>query len=221
MQTYRNGSTPVYPNAGRRRRRFLCGSLLVFAAGAGHGANDGTEPAADWSAARSVAGVALESRPTATGFDEVRGQVTVCTSVATLTDFVRDPERFPEWIPFTEDAHAVPDPGAESYYLRTATPWPMRSRDLVYHVVRHPVAADGTLRIDLRGDPDALPPRDDAVRMAGASGVWTLRPGSRGVDLALQMTVDPGRVPALFANRRLAATVGQMLANLRERYSCP
>ncbi len=174
-----------------------------------------------WDDDRSVAGVALESRPTASGFDEVRGRVTVCTDVAALQQFVGDPQRFDEWIPFTEEARALAKEGdGERYYLRTATPWPMRSRDLIYRVDPRPAAADGTLRIDLVGEPDALPPQPGSVRMDGASGAWTLQPGAAGVDVALQMTVDPGRVPALFANRRLAATVGQMLANLRDRFRC-
>lgn len=180
-----------------------------------------------WSAARTVRGVALESRPTPSGFAEYRGQVSVCTSQQNLERFVTDASRFPSWVPFTETAHALPDDGRGTrYYVRTDAPWPFRSRDMVYRVM--PRGADGEgsadgagrLRIDLAGEPDAIPERGDAVRMAGAGGRWVLEARGERIDVALRMSVDPGSVPRFFANQRIAATVGGMLANLRQRFPC-
>lgn len=165
--------------------------------------------------------VVLESRPTESGFAEFRARVEVCTGLDGLQRFVADPDRFDEWIPFTEEARALPDDeGGERYYLRTATPWPLRSRDMIYELHRSSDAADGALRIELDGVPDALPPSDDAVRMDGARGMWTLRPGRDRIDVELQLTIDPGSVPRFLANRRTGTTVGTMLQNLHQRFPC-
>lgn len=217
MQSYRNSSTPVHYVGMHPYRLVFCLALL------GGGVPAGAETA-PWKAAREVDGVAVESRPAPTGFDEFRGRVRVCTDLDGLQQFVGDPTRFSEWIPFTDRAHALPGEAGsdvERYYLRSTTPWPLRPRDLVYRLEREPAGTDGVLRIRLTGLPDAVPPSEDAVRMDGAEGQWTLRPDTGGIDVALQLAVDPGRVPAMFANRRMGITVGRMLANLRERFTCP
>lgn len=198
------------------RRAALLAALGAAATGA-------AEP--DWSTARTVRGVALESRPTPSGFAEYRGRVSVCTTQETLERFVTDATRFPSWVPYTETAHALADDGRGArYYVRTDAPWPFRSRDMVYRVMRRSgVDAGGgdALHIDLAGEPDAIPERSDAVRMAGASGQWVLRAQGERIVVSLRMSVDPGSVPRFFANRRIAATVGGMLGNLRERFPCP
>lgn len=180
--------------------------------------------ASEWTGAGTVRDVALESRPTASGFAEYRGRVSVCTSRQTLARFVTDARHLQSWVPFTETAHALSDDGRGTrYYVRSDAPWPFRSRDMVYRVLPGSDAAAGTgaaLHIDLVGEPDAIPERSDAVRMAGASGRWELEVHDGRIDVGLRMTVDPGSVPRFFANRRIAATVGGMLANLRERFPC-
>lgn len=186
---------------------------LLLAPGAGAGG---------WTSAGETDGIPLEWRTTPAGHRAYRGATTVCTSLHGLQHFVADADRFEEWIPFTEAAHAVPSPDETSlYYLRTSAPWPFKSRDMVYRLTAEPVDAAGTIAIRVRGAPDALPERDDAVRMESADGLWILTPldGSIGVELSL--SVDPGRVPGFFANRRVAATVAGILANLTERFPCP
>ncbi len=181
-------------------------------------ATAGAEP---WQPAGSVRGIEVESRPTESGFRAFRGSTVVCTGMQTLHDFVTDPDRFADWIPFTEAARRVPGDTAERlYYLRTRTPWPLRSRDMVYRLSEHSASGDDLVILDLAGAPEHLPPQKGAVRMRSASGQWRLRPRGDRVEVSFQLALDPGRVPAFFANRRLAATVGGILANLTQRFPC-
>ena len=106
-----------------------------------------------------------------------------------------------------------------TYYVRTATPWPMRDRDMVYRLSRvlHPGPG---VRIAVIGLPDYLEPRESVERMRAAVGEWYLRPEDDGIRVSYELYVDPGAVPRFLANRRLAAAVGQTLANLAGVFPC-
>ncbi len=192
----------------------LSAAALLCAAAATAGAEA-------WQPARSVRDIEVESRPTESGFRAFRGSTVVCTDLQTLHDFVTDPDRFDEWIPFTETARRLPsDAAVRLYYLRTRTPWPLRSRDMVYRLSEHPASRDDRIILDLEGAPEHLPPQKGAVRMQSARGQWRLWPRGDRVEVTFGLALDPGRIPAFFANRRLAATVGGMLANLAQRFPC-
>lgn len=203
-------------NAGRRRGALrlacLCAALTaVSALGA----------AEEWRPGRTIHGVPLEWRKTASPYDAFRGTVRVCATPLTLNEFAADAERFTEWIPFTEAAHTISDSGIKRvYYVRTSTPWPLKSRDMIYELELLD-GAPGEVRLAIHGRPDALPRRDDAVRVRSAEGMWIMRPEGDAMTVTLWMTTDPGRFPALFVNRRVAATVAGTLAHLRERFACP
>jgi hypothetical protein len=175
----------------------------------------------NWSPAGKTRGVILDSRPTPAGYRAYRGSVSVCTDLRGLQRFVADASRLHEWIPYTEEARSLPGQrGWERYYLRTSAPWPFKSRDMVYRLVPEPVGEAGTIHIRLEGLPDALPKREDTVRMTSADGRWTLTPRDGHIRVALSLSVNPRSVPAFFANRRAAATVAGTLANLAEQFPC-
>lgn len=186
-------------------------TLLVFTAAADD----------DWQRDGVWRGVALEYHTADSGYRAYRGTVHVCTTLPGLQAFVADASRLKAWIPFTEEAYALPGSGhAILYYLRTSAPWPFKSRDMVYRLVQRPADGSRTLLIDLQGVPDAVPEQSDAVRLKAADGRWmlTLEGGVIGVTLVL--AIDPRPAPAFLANRRLAATVGGMLANLAAQFPC-
>ena len=58
------------------------------------------------------------------------------------------------------------------------------------------------------------------LRIRSAAGEWQLLPGDKGIDVSYELYLDPGRVPRSLANQRLAAAVGQTLANLAARFPC-
>ena len=177
----------------------------------------------DWELARVVRGVQVHARPApGSPFAQHRGAVTVCAGLDTLERYVADTTRFHEWLPDTEEVRVLEHTDTtQTYYLRTRTPWPFRSRDMIYQFTRESTLDTKQVSIGLKGLPDYMPEEPGAVRMHDASGEWILRMSNTGVLVSFQLHVDPGRVPALFANRRLAGTVGDTLANLAERFPCP
>ena len=66
-----------------------------------------------------------------------------------------------------------------------------------------------------------MPEEPGVVRMRSTSGKWILAASTTGVMVSFWLHVDPGPVPAVFANGRLARSLGDTLANLVERFPCP
>ncbi|MDZ7668163.1 MAG: hypothetical protein U5Q16_01645 [Gammaproteobacteria bacterium] len=205
----------THTGSARSPARWVCLAAVVLWPGLSGAASEG------WTADRTVDGIDLESQPRESGFRAYRGTVTVCADLEELQAFVGDASRFHEWLPYTEEARDLKDPesGDELYYLRNSAPWPLKSRDMVYRLTRQP-GEDNVLRIALEGVPQALPPQAGAVRMEGAEGLWTLQTDGGRIEVGLSLTVNPGRAPAFFVHRRLAATVGGTLANLQAHFPC-
>lgn len=198
-------------------------ALGVFAPGM-KAAQAGSHPAdpaeRSWASARRVAGVQVESRPTASGFHEHRAETAVCTDLDSLERFVGDTSQFAEWIPFTRTAELLTSSENDYvYYVRSTTPWPLKDRDMVYRITRVPAADEG-LRLSVVGLPDYQPPARNVTRLVAAEGQWRLRPAAKVINVEYQLYVHPGGVPAFAANRRLATVVGQTLANLAARFPC-
>ncbi|MGE0623722.1 MAG: hypothetical protein AB7I04_04630 [Pseudomonadales bacterium] len=176
-------------------------------------------PAQTWQPVREFSGVPVEARPTDSGFDVHRARVQVCTDLGTLEDYVVDPTRFVDWVAYTRSARLLEHTEQSAvYYVRSTTPWPLRDRDMIYRIERTPTA-DG-LTLSLVGLPEYTPPEDNATRIRSAEGEWRLVPSQAGIDVSYELYVDPGRVPRYLANQRLAAAVGETLANLAARFPC-
>ena len=176
--------------------------------------------AEDWSPAKTVEGILIESRPTESGFDVHRGTTTVCTDIESLERFVADTSRFQEWIPYTRSAKLLDRTAVDFvYYVRTTTPWPFKDRDMIYRISRQE-ADDESLRLIVTGQPDYQPLADNAERIQAATGEWYLIPAAGGITVSYELYVHPGAVPRSLANRRLATAVGLTLANLAAAFPC-
>ena len=191
----------------------LIAAMLAFAV-------PGYAYANDWSEVRQVDGVTVEARATASGFDEHRGEVRVCTELRILEAFVSDTDRFREWLPYTRDAELLE--AADDYfvyYVRTTTPWPLKDRDMVYQISRQPDSEDG-VTLNLVGLPDYQVARQGAAPIREAEGRWQFVESDWGLDVSYQLFVNPGAVPPFAANGRMASAVGKTLANLASQFPC-
>lgn len=180
----------------------------------------GAEAVDGWTPVREVDGIGVESRPTNSGFNEHRGEALVCSSIGALEDFVADTSRFVDWLPYTKSARLLDSSDQEFvYYVRSTTPWPLNDRDMVYQITRYD-DLDAGIRLRVLGLPDYQPEEHNVTRIREASGQWRLREEGVGISVSYQLYVNPGRVPAFMANRRLALVVGKTLANLAAQFPC-
>ena len=174
----------------------------------------------DWRAVRTIDGVAVEFRPTESGYHVHRAETAVCADLDSLEVFVGDTSRFKDWIPYTRHAELLEQSEAGYvYYVRSMSPWPLKDRDMVYRITR--MEGDSQdLKLAVTGLPDYQPPRENTERIQEAAGEWHLVPFERGIRVRYQLYVHPGTGPAYFVNRRLAAAVGKTLANLAAEFPC-
>lgn len=176
--------------------------------------------ASSWSEVRQIDGVTVESRATASGFNEHRGKVRVCTDLSVLEAFVADTDRFSEWLPYTRDAELLEASEQHYiYYVRSTTPWPLKDRDMVYEISRQPDSGRA-VTLDIVGLPDYQLANQGVIRIQEATGQWRFMQSDSGLDVSYQLFVNPGPVPPFLANGRLASAVGKTLANLAARFSC-
>jgi len=146
--------------------------------------------------------------------------VAVCSDLDTVAAYIANVDNFMDWIAYAEEAQVLESGDSRTlYYLKSSAPWPMRSRDMVYEL-KPRFDAGGTLHIAMRGLPDELPERRDAVRMDSVEGDWQFSVDGSEISVQLTLQVDPGRVAKFLANRRIASTVGLTLQALGDRFPC-
>jgi len=173
-----------------------------------------------WRPEEAPPNVRLESQSTASGFDRFRATVVVCTDLKTVADYTADVSTLKDWVAYAEAVELLEsDQTRTLYYLKSAAPWPMRSRDMVYQLTPRFDAA-GLLHISMIGMPDAVPLRPDAVRMHSVEGDWLFRVEGSEITVQLTLLTDPGKVPKFMANRRIARTIGLTLEALGEKFPC-
>lgn len=208
---------PVIADRSRLAEQASCLLLITLLAlsAAGSGGSDVWRPVYKASAAK------VEAARTESGFDRHRGEVSVCGSMAAVTGFAADVERYPEWVSHTEEARLIMrSPQRTVFYLRNSAPWPMKPRDMVYELVPE-VIDERTVTVAMNGLPDEIPVEAGVVRMKSAQGEWLFQAEAGGeLRVGLSLYIEPGRAPRLFANRRFAHMIGDTLSALAKRYPC-
>lgn len=161
----------------------------------------------------------MESRARDSKYREHRGTVQLCADLQSVLLFVSDVSRIPQWVPWTDSAKALEQTATGvTYHVVTGAPWPYKPRDMIYSL---DVTMSGdSATVTMTGMPDRIAPVDGMVRMRAAEGLWQFEPAGDRLRVILTLWVDPGGGPAVLVNRRAGTTLGRMLANLRDEFSC-
>lgn len=107
-----------------------------------------------------------------------------------------------------------PEPGVSYYvkqlsenkhvfYLRKPLPWPVRDRDLLTLLTVEKIS-DSKYKLVLESIPNAIPPKDNTIRIKKLMGFWLLEEDHNQTMVTQQLFVDPeGSVPAFVINSLL------------------
>ncbi len=103
-------------------------------------------------------------------------------------------------------------------WMKNDLPWPIRNRDHVTHMTLQRISSTET-RIYIQPDTsNAVPPKDDAVRIVNFRGVWTFKQLENSVEVSYQLFGDPnGKLPSWLLNSLLTKAPYSSFKNLRER----
>jgi len=193
-------------------------AYVVAACASNAAAND-----AAWNTIGESNGVTVSTRPVAgSTYPEVRASASVCASLPALLDYIEDAAGFDRWIPDTLEARVLERPSEREqiYYIRTAMPWPVKARDMIYRLSA-PNASAGAraVAVSIEGLPSYLPPNSDAVRMTAVRGRWYFVEEGRRTHIDLDLHFEPGgNIPVWLATRRIVATPSKMLVNLKAHF---
>ncbi|MDF3935802.1 START domain-containing protein [Pseudomonas citronellolis] len=177
-------------------KRLLLGLLLCVAAA--------QAPAQDsWRLAREEDGIRVYLSPVpGSKYQSYRGVVDIRANVQTLADLQENLRVACKWLYSCAELRLLKASGDDVWlYMRTALPWPARSRDLVLRISTERTADGGLLR-RIQAVPDYLPPVPGQIRVPILAGLWSLAPLADGrTRVVYQMRAEPGgSVPSWLAN---------------------
>jgi hypothetical protein len=178
-------------------------------------------PSEEWRLRRSEDGIRIYVRDVeGSAFHAYRGEMTIDARLQTLAAVLDDVERSDEWLHYTEEGVLVERIDRETAVvsLLTDLPWPASDRDSVTlnRLSQDPETL--TVRYSFESRPDALPEREDYIRIQDIRGYWELAPREDGnVDIVFATSSDPGgTVPAWLINLVITEQPFNSLQNLRE-----
>jgi hypothetical protein len=159
----------------------------------------------DWSKTSVTDGITLYTRDASdTPIKEVKTVMTVKGTLSGITKLIMDAEVTPDWVYGVEKTEVLKSDGSQNVLIRNVIglPWPLDDRDAINEMRVSQDADNKRVTIEMINQPDALATVDGLVRMAVASGHWTLSPLADGkIKVAQVYKADPGgKVPEWVIN---------------------
>lgn len=154
-------------------------------------------------------------------FKSIKATFSVNTTLSTLTAFVLDIDRYPEWQYNTTRPRIVSRITDKRliFYTVIEAPWPVSDRDMVVDLSVWQDSKTKTITITTNGVPDYVPMEEGLVRVPMSAATWTIKrvsPTKLNVEYAIR--IDPGgSVPAWMVNMVCAEAPYISFRNLREK----
>lgn len=181
----------------------------------------GLQAEADWHTESRGPGLLIESRSLDHGLKEFRAQASgIPAPPHAFLNLLQHPELHGLWMRNTRSVRILAQWGGNENRVRTlfALPWPFQDRELISHSRYSQDPATCIITLQVRAEPEAVPPVPGLVRIRLAQGVWQMRPQGPGrMALLYQGVVDPGgNIPAWISQPMLLAELRHSLPRLRQ-----
>ncbi|MCU1716902.1 START domain-containing protein [Pseudomonas sp. 5P_3.1_Bac2] len=150
-------------------------------------------------------------------YQAYRGVVQIKAPVEKLRAMQEDVGAACSWIYSCKQQKLLKREGTQSWiYARFDAPWPVQSRDAVFHVTTEQ-GADGQVERKLEGQASYLPAEKGFVRVEQAQGFWRITPQAGVTEVVYQMHTEPGgSVPGWLANSFVVDSPFKTLQALRK-----
>jgi len=154
-------------------------------------------------------------------FKSIKATFSVNATLSTLTAFVLDIDRYPEWQYNTTRPRVLRRITEKRliYYTVVEAPWPISDRDMVVDLSASQDPQTKTVTIVTNGVPDYIPQEGGFVRVPMSTATWTIKSVSpTKLDVEYTIRIDPGgSVPAWMVNMVCAEAPYVSFRNLREK----
>ncbi|WP_299128517.1 START domain-containing protein [uncultured Winogradskyella sp.] len=103
-----------------------------------------------------------------------------------------------------------------TFYVYKALPWPIKNRDLITLLTVHRLS-EHKIKLVLEGLPDALPKKDQTIRIKDLQGHWLLEEINGKTKVTQQLFVNPeGSLPPFIINLLLIKGPFKTFSHLRK-----
>jgi hypothetical protein len=177
--------------------------------------------AQEWIFAKEKDGIKVYTRQeTVSKFKAFKGETWVQANIKDVSVLIEDVEKFTEWDKDVSEIKVLDhEPGKMlKYYVVYDLPWPFHDRDLCVEAITSVDRTTGTILIQARSIPEAVPLKEGRVRIVDYWQKWVLEPKADGmVHILMEGFVDPaGDIPAWIANMAITDTPLNMLKAIKE-----
>jgi virulence-associated protein VagC len=155
-------------------------------------------------------------------FKSFKGETEVKADHKSIIALIEDVEKFDDWDEDVSEIKVLEHvPGKMlKYYVVYDVPWPFHDRDLCVEAITSVDQATGTILMQARSIPEAVPLNEDRVRILDYRQKWIVEPKENGWALVtVEGFADPaGDIPAWIANMAITDTPLNMLREIRNRF---
>ena len=111
----------------------------------------------------------------------------------------------------------------ESYeYYEINIPWPIKNRDVIYHIKTFQDPKDKSLNVIATSVPKYIPEKDGVVRIIESAGAWKFIPKGNGiVEVHNYLYADPIGFPAWLVNMLAIESPIEVIEKFREMVKKP
>ncbi len=158
----------------------------------------------EWKLTKNKNGIKIYTRhSTESPIKEVKGVMTIKTSLASVIALVKDAKNQHNWVYLNKVAYLLKESDFEwLYYNESDAPWPVTNRDIVTHAKLIQNPRTYAIRINTKGIPDYIPEKKGIVRIKKLNSSWDFIPGKEGyVQVIFRLFIDlGGNLPAWAVN---------------------
>ncbi len=173
-----------------------------------------------WKLRKDEDGIKVFTKPSNSGFDAFKAQMSVKTTVDEVEKLIRNVEGYDRIFPDMMEARVLKRIGdsTQIQYSRNDAPWPVSDRDGIYQMTFRKNAKTGAVTTHAHAVPDYLPEVDGVVRMKSTESYWRIIPKENGlVNIEYEVYADPGgSIPEWLANSTVVTFPMESFENLRE-----
>lgn len=176
-----------------------------------------------WQLVTQEQGVAVYSMPVkGSKINAVKGVIRLAKGQTLLAKTILDVQHWPDWVPDVVESNVIEHTEhSQTYYVKSALPWPMTDRDGAYHsILSTNLSTNGQqddVIINIVAMPNAVPRKKNTIRVESATGSWLLQQDSElSTKVSFQMHIDPGGdLPEWLVNNYVEETAVNTLLNLK------
>jgi hypothetical protein len=179
--------------------------------------------AQEWQLDQEKDGIRIYTmRDTASSFKAYKGETEIRAEINEVSAIIEDVELFSKCDDDVDEIRMLDQKKGRwlKYYVVYNLPWPFQNRDLCVESMIADDTATRTRTITSSSIPEAVPPRENTVRIVNYWQRWSLQKKDNGlIHVVLEGFADPaGGIPAWIANLAITDTPMNILKSVRERF---